>query len=564
MLRWFDENPDRYWWLVCVVIAAALFAILRPLRRSTWRNERGTDWRWSLVIAGVLLAGRWPTWLVTRQLNPDESQLIAGALTLRADPVFWRSVDGATAGPLDFYALWPAGWLLGADDFRSARVTAWGLLALALIFAHQTTAIVFGRIVARVTGFSALCLEALTLNPDFLHYSTELVPICLLAAAMFLLCRRFFADASWRWNALGGLILGAVPLAKLQAAPIAVLLAAGWAAGELWFGSCRRDERPKALLALGAGGGATFLAFALMLTWTGQWRNAVIPYILYNLGYAQAGYFSWPAIFARLWIDSSAHESLLPWWLAGATLASLCLLAFPRTHDRGGRAATAIVVVFLGASLGCILLPHRPYLHYWQFLVVPGVLVLGALTGSVAQEFANRRPALCTGVFCAVLALSAGGLLYVRAGDTQPDVGRLALYQTHPRSRVALELLKYARPGETLGIWGWTTNQYYVETGLRQATRNAHSLSMILASPYYDFFRQRYLADLKHSAAPVFIDAMNPDPTSSDYVFHHGLLRHEVIFPELARYISAHYEQIGELQGVQIFVRNDRLAVTAR
>jgi hypothetical protein len=33
-------------------------------------------------------------------VDPDESQLIAGAMTLQHDPTFWRSVDGSTLGPV--------------------------------------------------------------------------------------------------------------------------------------------------------------------------------------------------------------------------------------------------------------------------------------------------------------------------------------------------------------------------------------------------------------------------------------------------------------------------------
>ena len=50
-----------------------------------------------------LLAWRWPFLLQASEYNPDESQLLAGALTLTRDPVFWRSVDGTTSGPLNFY-----------------------------------------------------------------------------------------------------------------------------------------------------------------------------------------------------------------------------------------------------------------------------------------------------------------------------------------------------------------------------------------------------------------------------------------------------------------------------
>jgi hypothetical protein len=562
MLNWFAENPARYWWLVCFAIIWTLFIMLRPLRRPDWRDVKSTDWRWGLIILGMLIVGRWPTWFVTRQLNPDESQLIAGALTLRYDPVFWRSVDGGTAGPFDFYALWPVGWLHGADDYFSARVTALVLIAAALIFAHQSVALVFGRMVARVTGFAAVCFESLTLHDELLHYSTELVPMCLLAAAVYLAARRFVANAPWHWNFWGGLVVGAIPLAKLQATPLAALLGLGWVIGELTRGNRSPVDRRKGLGAFCAGGGVIPLAGALLLTATGEWQNAVIPYILYNVGYVDAANLGWHDVFARLWTNASPHESLLAVWLGGGVIWTAGTLLLPRTKERMPRVVASAAAGLCLASLICILVPRRPFLHYWQLMVVPWTLVLGALTGLAILELEKRRPAMRSGVLCAALVFTAGGLLWARTGQVHPYVGRMTLYQKYPRGRVAQELRKYAQSGEALGVWGWTTNPFYVEAGLRQATRNAHSMASVLDSPYYDYFRQRYLADLERSAPPVFIDAMTPDKTTDNFVFHHGLLRHEIIFPELADYVRAHYTQIGEVQSVRIYVRNDRLIAT--
>jgi hypothetical protein len=564
ILQWFDENPGRYWCVVCGVVAVVLFVLLRPLLRPNWQETRRTDWGWGGVILVVLIAGRWPTWFVTRQLNPDESQLIAGAMTLRSDPVFWRSVDGGTAGPIDFFALWPAGWIHGADDYFAARLTALVLIALGLVFAHQTLAIVFGRMVARVTSFSAVCFESLTLHDELLHYSTELVPVCLLAAAMFLMVRRFVISAGWQGNVIGGLVLGAMPLAKLQATPLAVLVGAGWVIGELWGGNGSAVDRRRKCFALVAGGAAPVLASALLLTAAHQWRHAVIPYLLYNAGYVDAANLNIGEVLIRLWVNATHPESLLAWWLAGTLVWVLCTFALPRAATRLPRVAATVAGALCAASLICILVPRRPFLHYWQLLVVPWTLLVGTCTGWVTLELERRRPSLRSGVLCVALVFSAGGMLYVRAGRPHPYVGRLTMYQKFPRGMVAQELGKYAHTGETLGVWGWTANSYYVEAGLRQATRNAHSLASVVDSPYYDYFRHRYLADLQRSAPPVFVDAMAPNEVATNFVLRNGLLRHEIIFPELAEYIRAHYVRVTEIQGVQVYVRKDRLTATLR
>lgn len=55
-------------------------------------------------MAAALPGFRWPLLWVPHHLNPDESRLIAGALARRHDPVFWHSVGGGTAGPLDYFS----------------------------------------------------------------------------------------------------------------------------------------------------------------------------------------------------------------------------------------------------------------------------------------------------------------------------------------------------------------------------------------------------------------------------------------------------------------------------
>jgi len=98
-------------------LLAALAWTVRDATAS--RPSRLLGWAWWLLLAVV--AFRWPILWFPHQQNPDESQLIAGSITLRQDPVFWRSVDGGTAGPIDFYPLLPAAWNDGTTAHAVAR-----------------------------------------------------------------------------------------------------------------------------------------------------------------------------------------------------------------------------------------------------------------------------------------------------------------------------------------------------------------------------------------------------------------------------------------------------------
>ena len=176
-----------------------------------------------LLIA--LLAFRWPVLLDNRQYpDPDESQFIAGALTLRHDPVFWRSVDGTTHGPLVQWPLLLASFVRRLD-FTTARTISTLLVWIELVSAWLIFRRLYTASLAGLLVLPLLAAHAFTQAWSFIAYCSEHVPDALLAVACWLLL------TGWRQSGAGppnlvrffsaGVLLGAVPLAKLQAAPIA-------------------------------------------------------------------------------------------------------------------------------------------------------------------------------------------------------------------------------------------------------------------------------------------------------------------------------------------------------
>lgn len=553
MLLWFDQNPLRYWWFVTLVAALGLFIMIRPFLRPDWQDEKKTDWRWSLFIISLLVAGRWPTWFLTEQLNPDESLLITGAQTLRQNPVFWRAVDTGTAGPLDVYAIQPIGWIVGQDGYFSARVTACLLIAFALIFVHQTLALVFGRQVARITTFSAVCVEALTLHDDFLHYSSELVPIALIAAAFHLFARRFATGASWRLNCIAGLLLGSVPFAKLQAVPPAFLLGVVWIAGEFWQRERNGADWRKGLAALLTTAIAPTILCAGFLTVFGLWNYVITSYFQNNVAYANEKLLGFDRLTYEFLGSAFFGSSLLPYWFGGSLLWLFISIPLTRSTAQPGQFIT-YAAIFLGlVSLLSVLLPGRPYLHYCQLLVVPWTLTLGAITGLVLESLERHSALKRSAILGAALLCSSGGILYARSGLPVPMQGQLVSSQAAPQGAVARALIKYARPGEALGIWGWMP-QFYVETGMWQAARRADSSPEIVSATTPDAFRRHYLADLQRSTPPVFVDATGP----GNYRFTDRKQSFEYTFPALSDYIHSHYILAHEVEGSRIYVRRDR------
>jgi hypothetical protein len=557
MLKWFDQHPSGYWIIASVTTSVILIVLLLGLIKGKGEASRGPDWRWGIVILALLCVGRWPSWFHPRQMNEDEGFLIAGAMALRHDPIYFRAVDGGTAGPLDFYALLPVGTIHGADDYFSARVTAALLIATALIFAHQTLAVVCGRHVARIATFSGTFFEAFTLAEDFLHYSTELLPIALLSFACWAGTHRFMNNAGRIWPIAGGLALGLIPFAKLQAAPAALMLGLVWVGTEIWIGRKAVRNCRGIVVGMCAAALAPLALAALTLTITGQWRNTTIPYVLNNLSYLGDLRGSTHIMISSLWLFTAYPGALFGYWAVGCCSWFLVTLPFMRTGSKPTQFWSWTSIGFLIVSVVSVLAPRRDFAHYTQLLVVPGTLVLGVITGMIIEPLREKIFLRC-GMLCLALACTTGLEIVKRVVVTNPYVESLEQFELCPRGEVAEELLKYAKPGESLSVWGWR-NSCYAESGLRQATRSAVTIYEAQEGKFQAFFQKRFLIDFDHSKPPVFVDSVGEkNPYASEPKW-----AHEQSFPALAAIIHRDYTQVAVTDGARIFVRNDRLAQIA-
>jgi hypothetical protein len=548
-LEWVQQHPSSYLWLVGGLIVLALLLATGPLLKDRCDDTRKHDWWWGLLMLAILTAGRWPSFLYSREIGVDESQLLAGAHALTHDPVFWRSVTGGTAGPLDFFALWPAGWVCGWDTYLTGRLTALALLAASFVLAHQSMALIWGRPIARIAGLAAVTLESLTVGMDFLHYSTELVPVTLLSVAAYAAIRRWTTQGGPLWNGLGGLMLGAVPLAKLQGVPLAAAMGLWWAWAELRAGETS-SSRHRIYLIAGALLPAAW--FACQLTVTGVWQSFITSYLFFNLHYAAAGQITYGQTLLVMLGAARQWDRLLPLGLVGLLGWLALMLRLSRVPPRATRVLSWTSFAACLLAFCIIIAPKRPYLHYWQFLLVPSVFFLGAMVARLlttsAPPWRRREQWLVALSAIAVVAL----MLQYRGRNPNPFLGTLAFFAHFTRSELAGHVAVHARPGEAMAVWGRADN-LYVETGLRQATRDSHIISLVEPGPIQKYSRERYLADFMHAMPELFVDATCP----SAFQFKTPVYAHDQIYPDLAAVIHANYVLVEEFSQARIYRRKD-------
>jgi len=558
-LLWLDRSPAHFWSFVAIasllLLASALAAFFHPASARRWNHP--------LVFVALLFvtifAFRWPLIFDNRELNnPDESQMLAGAIALQHDPVFWRSVDGNTTGPLDQWPLAMLGALGVRLDYTNARLLALALAASTLAFTWLALRVRFDDGLARVLTLPPAALQIVTPFWDFVQYSSEHVPVTLLAAATWLILAELYPkirhDRPWRWL-LAGVLLGAVPFAKLQGAPAGLWLAV--ALVFLLFDLPRPlRTRLRSAGFLVAGALVVPVAIFLLVLWHGLWSDFWSAYIVNNYAYGQrfaGGWSDYTRGFLALVRNATGFE------LYFFPMLGALLVALPWRVHRWSHAESRVNLISLGLlaiAAWSVAAPGRTYTHYLQFITAPLALATGALVGAIPQIFrAHSHPALRHAAAPALLLLFLGVTLWPQSKFCTymeyPPIGHYT--QTHGRllrSPEATLLATFSRPEEPIAAWGWTP-RFFVEAQRRHAPREAHSALQLFEAPVRDFYRERYLADFQRTQPPWFLDTTGPGGFAFDDRSKHG---HET-FPELAALIARDYRLVAESGSARLYGR---------
>jgi len=519
---------------VVVVLAAA------PAFRASLGTSPAGRVIFALGLITVMFAGHWSTFMVNRPFwNPDEGQLLAGALTLRHDPVFWRSVDGTTHGPLAQWPLTVVSWAGLPLDYRTARLVAHLLSALTLFLTAEGLALRYGAVTGRLAILPALALLGGTLEPEFAQYCSEHAPVALLAVGLW-------AAIHWAerrrpgWAFLTGMALAAAPLAKLQAAPLAVGIGLYWLWENLAGGTWR--ERTTASAMLAAGAVTTLVLVIGPAVVTGFGREFLASYFFDNISYTQDGGES--LNFRIVW-GLSSYVAMV----AALVVTGLACGARMLRRDRLAWSAVGLVCLALVAIGG----PQRNARHYWLFIIPPLACTAGVTLHAIGQAWAQRpgfqpRPVVIVALAAALVA----PLLLYRAGKDFPRWRRLMIPENLPWAAVQT-IVHASCPDDAIAVWGYAPD-LYVLTQRRQGTHEAHTYGQI-DSQNRARLRDRYLTDLAQNRPVLFIDAVG---RFGGRYWNRARYGHEM-FPALMDWISIHYQFLADVDEIRIYRRIDAL-----
>ncbi len=548
---WLGLHPWAYWSAAWGCFAMLPLSAAWPMRSIN--NSAKQKSVFLVLLALVLAAFRWPALFHGDLWNMDECQMIAGAITLGHNPLPWLAVDPTSTGPLDDYVLLLPRLFGAPCNYLTARLVGLLLVWSTLSATYLTLRTRASERAARIGTLPLAAFFCFTAHWDFIHYSSEHLPFCLLTLAAWLLFSAYDRATGKASLFLCGLCLGAVPFAKLQGAPLSL-----WTAftGAVLILTCKQHavrSRIKRLLLFCAGGLAPALLLLAVLLAYGIFNDFYQSYIVNNLAYAKNSMPLQAYIhFVSVGAEAGFRSYILP-CLGYALSGAIGFMLLPaRFRMLFGYALGAGI-----AAIYAIIAPGHPHGHYFLFLIPPLGLAAGTVFCGHWEKLAYNRSgwkALPQWVFVLLLPLACvAPQICVRATTENPYLGSAAVHHELTSSPVSELVLYYARPGDSMAMWGWMPN-YYVETGLRQGTREAQSERQLSRGPQQGYYLQRYYEDFLRERPAFFLDAVGLGN------FGYGdraQFAHET-FPPLGNVVSKEYLLLGDIMGVRLYIRKDR------
>jgi len=525
-------------------------------------------------MCAVVFSCRWPFLLCPIYFNPDEAFFSSCGITLWHDPVFWRSISAFTSGPLNIYPLLIPKLLGFSFSYASARVVGL-LLVLGTISCLYFTARKFMcQMLARITVLPVLTFFAFTVHSNFRHYSSEHVSLFLLSASVLTLA--VFVSLPRRPGGMtfaAGIILGAVPFAKLQAIPLGVVIGISGLL-VLSLGKSPLKNRLRDCAIYVAGVMVVPLFFFAMTKATGCFEHMLKSYLLANVNYTKQGLSLTASIDA--FPEFLATSKMFSVWFGFQLIAGLLLLIVVLWFGglKSLKSFSVKLLIFSAALLivavYSVIAPGRHYIHYLLFLTVPATLWLMACTACFEQWAKSLKKPLH---IQAVINLLMVGVISVVAtlllndpADGRP-LGYLKKFTSYPGTPIGNAIRNLGLSGQSLAVWGWMYG-LFIETDMWSATRDNVLVyswvgtgrpedTMEVLPNYLDvaprYSKDLYMTDLVKNKPPVFVDAVSP----KGFAFHDRILFGYETFPPLAAFIDGNYRLITEIDGARIFIRND-------
>ena len=553
----------------------SLFAIIGLVVYFLWKSFESSKNLFSYLLLGLFLLlfiwARIPFIMVDFPLNVDEAQYLAQALMFVHDPVPWLDVD--PTGPLDSWVLLVPKLVGLTPGYASSRIVGIILLWFSGVFVYRTLILYLSDSWSLVTVLMPVLFWSFGFSNDFVHYSSELAPVCLISGVLFYLISAFHSSFNFRRLLVAIALSSLVPFAKLQATVIVLPLVLIGVVYCYIVSGFRLFLRRLPWVVLS---GLLFPMLIVMpVVLLGGWDDFLWSYLVLALQYGESrsivrslvGYVFWKGP-VPVW---GAYVQL---GLAGVICGWTAFVAW----RRGSKSETVEklrpilawpvlpVVTSFGFAMYAIVAPGTTFGHYWHLAIVPSALITGLFLVRLDHPrypFFSKLPLIA---MLGALLISRSFVHYVeRTGTVNNPSG---VYGMDHHARSAIEYLDQNKSdGDRMVVWGWFSD-LYIKTGMLSGSREVHvALISPDANEVFDFlnlsdelksyYRSRFMGDITRSRPRFIVDVCYP----GSFGFSSRKYAPES-FPEFWEYICSNYDLVfdsstPESEGIRIWRRQD-------
>ncbi|MSO47955.1 MAG: hypothetical protein EXQ67_07720 [Thermoleophilia bacterium] len=344
-----------------------------------------------LIAIALIAYARRSSIYLQAPISIDEAQFLADAIKVSSGQwVPWVDFDTGTVGFVIPYGLVPIVIGFPSDPYFASRILAIvcaAVWAFGSMLAFRTT---LAPGISLVLAAPLILIAGLPGSGDLLTFSSELLPLALAFGGFGVALYASSKQRSLWLTAIGFLMIGLVPFAKLQVAPVALLLAIIAITQGLAFPVLWRDRR-RTLVALTAGL-APLAAVLLGMIGSPVFRGRVRDVVAFTQSYT-AGGDPWQTTL-RFFFRGEAFYDLARLSCLAAVIAAFMVVLVPQIRQHRGRRSLALVAVMAPIGLISMSLPGRGFPHYVWVGAVPalfGVLALAAVVLSLLARYRQRN-----------------------------------------------------------------------------------------------------------------------------------------------------------------------------
>lgn len=519
-----SENFNNY--LFSMVLAGLLlFLILRnPDKPFSWV---------SFSLAGLmLLSMRLPVIYFNNQLNVDESQMVANLRLFRLEPIYWQSIDGGTIGPFAYYIAWIATFFEEQIDYQSIRWLGFACLVFSLILFYRIVIKTTSTLAANFALFLLICFFTFLTHPDFLHYSSEQLPILLTNLTIY------WQVIEWKKSKLDvkkqfliGFLIALIPWVKIQTIPICGIMALFQL---LHLSRRAREERTKAICLFFTGIFSFVLVFILWANCYSVLDDFWIYYIEDNVIYTGKNKIPYGLIkFIKFLGKSFDFFALL---LGGGFMITLAILTNLKGLRRFEFGYFSLLFI---SGLFAATVTRNNFPHYLYLVIFPLGYLFAFSINVVSQNFQKYH------LLSLAILMGWFWMKEIYFHENTQHLQRMKHEKTLAISPVGNYIQRISKANDRISIWGWQ-GKLYIESNRLQASAENHTLHCMQPSELKIKHIQRYLGDLERNKAQMLVDASQDDP---------GYLSPIEKVPEVHAYVKANYQLDTTIANNRIFIR---------